>query len=264
MSEIGRAAACPCEFMTPRTLLVSCSLSALIAPASAALVIQPNGVTATVAANAGSTTAGLINGIGLSNASLLETGDIYDASAAAVTHGNGSTTGISTNYVTNDPGAGGGDYYVDFAGTTALTFALGGTFDDVDSIVVWNYTQPAGGGTAPPRNALRTFNLEFFSDVGATISLGTINGLSLNQSNGITNGQQPQQQVFFTGGSNFDGVQTIRMTLTDNFFGTGSGSGGDRVGLAEVRFTQVPEPATALLGGLGLLAMLRRRRSRSR
>jgi hypothetical protein len=246
--------------MTPRVLLVSCALAASIPATHAAIIIQPTGVTATVAANAGSTTAGLINGSGLSNALLLETGDTYDVTAASVTHGNGPTSGLVTNYVTNDPGAGGGDYFADFTGTTALTFALGGSFDGVDSILVWNYTQPSGGGTAPPRNALRTFNLEFFSDAGATISLGSITGLTLNQSNGVTNGQEPQQQLTFTGGSTFDGVQAIRMTLTDNFFGLGSGAGGDRVGLAEVRFTQVPEPTATLLGGLGLLAFLRRRR----
>lgn len=247
--------------MKQRTLLALGLLTTAGAPwLQAATVILPTSVTATVAANAGSTTTGLINGTGLSNASLVETGDTLDAAALAVTHGNGPTTGLVTNYVTNDPGAGGGDYFADFAGTTSLTFSLGASYNSVDSILVWNYTQPSGGGTAPPRNALRTFNLEFFSDAAATASLGIVTGLTLNQSNGISNGQEPVQQVFFTGGSTFDGVQSIRMTLTDNFFGLGGGAGGDRVGLAEVRFTQVPEPAVACLSGLGLLGLLRRRR----
>lgn len=49
------------------------------------------------------------------------------------------------------------------------------------------------------------------------------------------------------------------MTMTDNYFGESGGAGGERVGLSEVRFSQVPEPTAALLGGIGLLALLRRR-----
>ena len=61
---------------------------------------------------------------------------------------------------------------------------------------------------------------------------------------------------------NFSGrnANFIRMTVTDNFFGTHTG--GDRVGISEIRFMgdAVPETSTALLAALGSLCILRRRR----
>jgi PEP-CTERM motif len=60
--------------------------------------------------------------------------------------------------------------------------------------------------------------------------------------------------LFF--GTDYDGVQAIQRTLTDNY-------GSNRVGLGEVRFSQsaVPEPnmmAFVSIGGLGLLLRHRR------
>ncbi len=40
----------------------------------------------------------------------------------------------------------------------------------------------------------------------------------------------------------------------------GTGSNRQTVGISEIQFYAIPEPTTALLGGLGLLALLRRRR----
>lgn len=233
------------------TLAIFCA--AFLAPVglvSAATIITPNEPTSNVAANANSTLVGLVNGVGLS--STVTTG-MDTAAALAVTH---ATAGpIADSYVT--PGTGGGTDYFATGTVPVLTFTLGGTFNDINSIVVWNYAQESGPGV-PARNSTRTFTLEFFSDAAATVSLGTATGLTLSQS--VGGAPQVAQQVFFAGGADFDGVQAIKMTLTDNYFGTGAGAGGDRVGLAEVRFSQVPEPSIALLGGLGLLGLLRRRR----
>jgi hypothetical protein len=41
--------------------------------------------------------------------------------------------------------------------------------------------------------------------------------------------------------------------------GFGPPPGGDRVGLGEIAFAAVPEPSTALLGGIALLFPARRR-----
>lgn len=59
-------------------------------------------------------------------------------------------------------------------------------------------------------------------------------------------------------------ADTVRLTVTDNFWNAGGNPpGGDRVGIAEIRFLgdAVPEPGVASLGLLGLAAALRRRRA---
>jgi len=60
----------------------------------------------------------------------------------------------------------------------------------------------------------------------------------------------PVQTRFFDEVSN---VTHIRMVGT-------AASTSDRLGVSEVKFGAIPEPTTALLGGLGLLVLLRRRR----
>ncbi|MES2996082.1 MAG: PEP-CTERM sorting domain-containing protein [Verrucomicrobiota bacterium] len=236
-------------------LTTTASLAALIFAApcvsQAATIITPTGSTSTVAADAGTSALAVINGSGLS--ATVTTGS-DTATALGVTHGNGT---LSQSYVTNDPGAVGGDYYAQGGVTPVFTYTLGSTFNDVDSIVLWNYSQTAAG--SPSNNSLQTFSLQFFSDAGATTQIGgTLTGLTITRSL-IT--PQTAQQVFFGAGVDFDGVQSVKMTLTDNYFGAGGGGGGDRVGFSEVRFSQVPEPSAALLGSLGALALLRRRRA---
>jgi hypothetical protein len=222
------------------------------------LIIQPLTPTSTVAADATSTLAGLVNGVGLS--ATLTTGT-NAATALTATHGNG----IITEAYASPPS--GTDYFV--AGTVpVLTFALGGTFNDVNSVVLWNYPI---GGTSPQNNSLQTFSLQFYSDTGATTQVGsTLTGLTIARSlptSGTGSGPQIAQQVFFPGGIDFDGIAAVRMTLTDNYAGAAGGIGGDRVGFSEVRFTQVqaiPEPATLsgmlLLMGAGFTAQRMRKR----
>jgi hypothetical protein len=55
----------------------------------------------------------------------------------------------------------------------------------------------------------------------------------------------------------------VQLEVTDNYFGQpGITAGGDRAGIGEVRYATevVPELSSALLGALGLLGLLRRRR----
>lgn len=49
-------------------------------------------------------------------------------------------------------------------------------------------------------------------------------------------------------------ANAVKFTIT-------SGTSGNYVGLSEVKFSAIPEPGSALLGGLGLLMLLRRRRN---
>jgi len=111
--------------------------------------------------------------------------------------------------------------------------------------------------------------LRFYSDVSATVLIGTEANLTVNRNlpaTGTGSGPQVAQQVFFSGGANYDNVQAITMELTGNYFGASGGLGGDRVGLSEVRFSQVPEPnsacvaASVLAAGVVLLRCRRRGR----
>lgn len=220
---------------------------------TAATIITPNNVTANILANAGSTLPGLINGSNLSG--LVATGS-DTAAALSVTQAN---VAIDTSYVTP---ANGSDYFA--AGPIpVLTFTFSSTFNDVDSIIVWNYNQGTGVSGSAQNNSLQTFTLNFYSDTSATNLIGTQTGLSVARALPVTgagSGPQVAQQVFFAGGVNYDGVQAITMTLTDNYAGQAGGQGGDRVGLSEVRFSQIPETSVSLLTVCGLLGLLRRRR----
>lgn len=240
------------RFSIPHFLGVfGCCLSAY-----ADQIITPNTPTSTVAPNAGSTLAGLVDGAGLSAA--VATGmDL--AAALTVTHANDT---LSQNYVTAQSG---GDYFS--AGTPPVfTFVLGGSYDNVNAIVLWNYAAGTGAPGVAPNNAAKNFDLQFFSDAAATVSLGSVTGLSLARSlptTGSGSGPQVAQHILFTGGVDFDGVRAIRMTLTDNYAGFANGGGGDRVGLGEVRFAAIPEPSTyGLLGAasVALVSCVRRRR----
>ncbi len=228
---------------------------AIGAPLFADVIVAPATPTSNVAADAGSTLAGLVSGTQLS-ASVLNGSDA--TAALGVTHTSGT---LANSYVSAQSGA---DYFA--LGTApAFTFTFGTAVHDINSIIVWNYASVASGNAAP-NNATKTFNLQFFSDAAATVSLGSETGFTLARSlGGSTTVEQVAQRLFFSGGGDYDGVRAIRMTLTDNYAGQAGGAGGDRVGLAEVRFTAVPEASTYGLLGAGALAaaaLVRRRRAR--
>jgi hypothetical protein len=54
-------------------------------------------------------------------------------------------------------------------------------------------------------------------------------------------------------------VQTASQSITDLKFSFSAGTA--TIGIDNIVITAIPEPTAALLGGLGLLALLRRRRS---
>lgn len=203
----------------------------LIGAANAAIVVTPTGVTTSTVPTPGDTfpVGNLINNSGLS------TTPVTEANYTTVTHANGSA---STAWVTVDVGSNGGDYFVEGNANPVLTFDLGGTFD-LTNFLYWGYFN---GGTV---NEAKSFTLSFSTTgVGGTFSGDQLFNQTTARGTG-TAGDFALAPVT---------ANAVRITITDNF-------NGDRVGLGEVKFLAVPEPSVALLGGLSLLGLLRRRRA---
>lgn len=185
----------------------------------------------------------LINGNGLSAAVNTE------ADFATVTHGN---AGATTAWATNNPNGGNGNDYYDPAGTggtVVFDFTLDALYTDIDEMVNWGYHF----NNNPTGNFASAGTLEFSTDGGTTFysSENVTIGLVTSASTSTT---------FAARDADF-----IRLTVTDNHFGVAP-AGGDRVGLAEVRFANtvaVPEPtSSALLLGLAGFGFVARRRNR--
>lgn len=215
-------------------ILGATSILALHATAHAAVLITPTSVlSATDATDTYKATVGLIDNAGLSGAADL-------GNYTTITHSN--TSSNSLGWVTADPSPLGGDYFVDGPGNPVLTFDLGGTYNLTD-FVYWGYNN---GGTG---NEAKNFTIEF--SVG-----GGSYGDAVNFSQTTARGASTPATV------NFASIEadSVRITITDNF--SGIGTGGDRVGLGEVKFigTAVPEPSSIVLLGLSSLALLFRRR----
>ena len=123
------------------------------------------------------------------------------------------------------------------------------TFEDpsvVSGILLANYFETS----APSARGLNTFTFQYSADDGQNYSsLGTLSAVRGNGGFQLINL-----------GTNLTGVTNIRFSSITNFGADGTGN-SNIVGMNEVRFVNVvPEPSAALLGGLGVLALLRRRR----
>jgi PEP-CTERM motif len=143
-----------------------------------------------------------------------------------------------------------------------LTVNLNGAYN-VDTIHIWNYNE-AG------QNARGTKNVEIYvspdGDIANLVKLVT--GGTGTHDNGLGNFLLPQASSLadyvgfdlnlsgVTNASLLNNVSLIQFKPLDSY----GGAFPDGVGLAEVQFGAVPEPSAALLGGLSLLGLLRRRR----
>lgn len=133
--------------------------------------------------------------------------------------------GTSTAWVSQDPAPAAGDWYGEGNPEPVLTFYL----DDVywlTDFIVWGYAS----STAQNNNEAKTFSIELSADGGSTWSA-------------------PQEVIHQRTGRAAETLalpvpgfaDTIRVTITDNFFGEAGAAGGDRVGLGEVKFLGEPE-----------------------
>jgi hypothetical protein len=157
---------------------------------------------------------------------------------AAAPHNRASTL----TWVTNAPNGGAGDYFSPVPGIAPrFVFDLGSPVP-LNEISVWGYSDGNGNG-------LISADLRF-SD--STTFSGAVTSIT-----GITQPVTPRQSFSFGEVT----AQYVELVPTDNLFGIAP-PGGDRAGLGEVAFAMpIPEPSTGLLALIGLVGLIRRKRS---
>ena len=186
-------------------VLAAVALVAAAGPASAAL-ITPTAATSSTAGTDLYTVAHLIDNSGL-------TGPPYDQTTHA---GSGSgNSWVTKNYNPDYYGAG---------PAPVLTLDLGGTYD-LTRAVLWNYSVLG--------NAAKNVTVEF-----STTGTG---GAFANPVPIVVPQQAGPAHMISLGGTYQ--ANAVRMTVTDNYYG--SGGGGDRVGLNEVKFVEAPAAGRA-------------------
>lgn len=207
--------------MNLRTTLTSCMLLAFASSASSAAIIAVSSVSTTAAASNGTNIDSIINGSGLAEA-------LTDANKLTVIH----TGGLNLS----------NQFLCDNVNNTTFTFNFTGGAT-IGEILVWNYSQ----------NDIR--GLDAISNVEVDTGSG-FNSI-LTNINLLTASAAGDRAQSINLGSNFAGVTAIRLTVAQGDTGGGETAGG----FNEVAFANsVPEPSVALLGGLGVLVALRRRR----
>ena len=193
-----------------------------------------------VVASAAVSHAELINANGnvtlVSTTTVFEQGNVTDAS-----DGNTASTPNGQIY-TNAPGGGNADYF-NVASDIVFDINLGGLYN-IDEVAFWNRGEFNG-------NSVSSFSTVFSPD--STFGNGNDSGL-FNFDPAVNIGGTQQN---FSLGTTVIGMQYVRVTIDDNYFGTVPG--GDRVNFTEFQFNTVavPEPSSLLmLGCTGVAALL--------
>jgi hypothetical protein len=176
-------------------------------------VVVPASILSSTAATDYYPAANLINGGGLS--AVPTAGNL-----ATVTH---ASAGTSSTWVT---AAGGTDWFAVAKPPPVLTLGLAREFS-LSALVVWGYPVV----TTPNNNEAKTFVAEFSVDGGATWG-GAVT---------LTHARTAQASEVLTFSPRR--ANAVRLTITDNHYGTAGASGGERIGLGEIRFlgtTEIP------------------------
>ncbi len=133
---------------------------------------------------------------------------------------------------------------------SAVTISISG----LDDTLTYNLLGFIGRDSTANANSLATLSLvtgtgasAYFQNAAGTVTNTEISGLNPNGTNaGLAFG--------------WDNVTSVGGVISFDL-ASGSSATGNIVDLKALSITQIPEPSAALLGGLGLLGLLRRRRA---
>lgn len=245
-------------------------------------------IAALAAASATSQASVLITTIGTTDASINWT-NVGGAGSPAVEGSRFEADLVNNSGITTEGGKlvhNGGDNGV----VSNLTQLTGGLIIDLGAtynlalMQIWNFNAAFNGGQFKPVGP-QTFDFYYTNDANAVTLTGgtTLNVANLSLFTSLTNNTalalatsangylgetytfgsptMPAEIGDQSGASQSLSGTTItaRYIFLDDLTGDNT-SFGPRMGFSELKFYQVPEPSAALLGGLGLLALLRRRR----
>jgi hypothetical protein len=131
------------------------------------------------------------------------------------------------------------------------------TFNNGDTISFWTRTTTPGNPVFPDRLFVK------LSTAGASIATSNFTTTLLAVNPSLTTTGYPSVYTQFTATvSGLSGATSGRFAFNYNVTNGGpSGANSDFIGIDEVRYTAVPEPMTISAMALGVVAMLRRRRS---
>jgi hypothetical protein len=138
-----------------------------------------------------------------------------------------------------------------------IVYDLGDTYD-VNGIYVWNYWD-VGGSNQGAKDVDVLFATTLNNTFGTQASVD-------NDFSGLISAVFPQMTDVITAGNSFQGtggLVSLDSATTARYVLFNINTNHDhpnRVGLGEIRFTNIPEPSSLGLLGLGSLLLLRRRR----
>ena len=136
-----------------------------------------------------------------------------------------------------------------------------GSVTALDEIFIWNVSE----GTGQPRRVL-TYNIYHSNTPTVALASGNGNNATASVDYNFASGGWTQlggtrSLLQWANGTGADGIETLG--VSSRYIGLEFityGSDSSRIGLNEVVFTAIPEPSATLLGGVGMLMLLRRRK----